>query len=368
MSAAAARAAEVADKLALLRATLTQEKAAAIRLRGIDWFAWATAGGSSTVLLTSEVGVAEVLVTHEQACVLTDQIEVERLRAEEIGEGFGFHVTPWAEPELRERFVASAAGSGVVLSDRPQRANTSERPLPSSLRVRRMVLGPSEVARYRELGRAAAEAMTEVLQQVRPEWREFELAGRAADALWRRGIEPALVLVAGERRLQLYRHPVPASDPIGRRAMLVYCARRHGLYANLTRCVGFGGAGPSREEQVRLLEVEATGLAAVRPGQSLSAVYHALAQAYNHADAQDAINAHHQGGLTGYLSREIVATPSTATPFEAGMAVAFNPSHAGLKVEDTFLIGQHGLDNLTCDPRWPALEVRGRARPLWLEA
>lgn len=369
MNSDALRTAEVAGKLALVRALLAHENVAALRLRGSDWFAWITGGGSSTVLFTSEVGVAEVLVTHETACVLTDQIEAERLRAEQLGEGFDFHVTPWAEPLLRERFVHGIVNGGVVLSDRPlPLADPQERPLPMALRLNRMTLGEHELQRYRVLGQQAAAAMTEVLKRARPDWSELELAAVASAALWRRGIEPALVLVAGERRLPLYRHPLPTSERLGRRAMLVFCARRHGLYANLTRCVGFDGAGPSLDEQQRLLEVEATALAATTPGQSLAAVYHALVQAYRHADAEQAIGEHHQGGLTGYASREIIATASSATRIEAGMVCALNPSLTGMKVEDTFLITHSSHENLTFDPHWPATEVRGRARPLWLEA
>jgi hypothetical protein len=110
MSAASAnRAAEVAAKLALLRSMLDQLGAGAIRLRGIDWFAWITAGGSSAVLLTAEVGVAEVLVTRDEACVMTDEIEAARLRDEEIGPGFTYHIAPWADLELREDYVRGAA-------------------------------------------------------------------------------------------------------------------------------------------------------------------------------------------------------------------------------------------------------------------
>ena len=359
------RATEVADKLALLRATLTQERAGAVRLRGTDWFAWVTAGGSSAVLHTTDVGIAEVLVTADDACVLTDEIEGERLRAEEVPGGFTFHIEPWAEPELRERFVVNAAQGRVVLSDRP---TGDERPLPLTLRQRKLVLGDAEQVRYRLLGREAAEAMTEVLHRARPDWTEQQLAGAGADALWRRGIHPALVLVAGARRLPLYRHATPSHEPIGERAMLVFCARRHGLYANLTRFVSFGGVGSAPDAQRALMDVEATGLAAVEPGKSLSSVYHALAQAYHHADVEGAIREHHQGGITGYLAREIVATASTATQLEEGMAFAFNPSYGGMKIEDTFLLGPQGLENLTCDPGWPALDVHGRKRPLWLEA
>jgi Xaa-Pro aminopeptidase len=355
------RAAEVAAKLALLRDCLERTGAVAICLRGIDWFAWATAGGSSAVLHTSEIGVAEVLVTRDEAVILTDEIEAGRLREEEVPAGFTFHVTPWAQVELRERYVLGLAGDRLVLSDRPRGL---EQPLPTALRQRRLVLQDAEQARYRLLGREAAEAMTQVMQAARPEWTEYDLAAAGAAALWRRGIHPALVLAAGERRLPNYRHPTPSPEPIGKRAMLVFCARRHGLYANLTRFVSFG---PGPQDQRALMEVEATGLATVKPGKSLSAVYHAFAAAYNHADRQDAINEHHQGGITGYLAREIVATASTATELEEGMAFAFNPSFDGMKIEDTFLLGPQGLDNLTLDPQWPALTVHGRQRPLWLE-
>jgi len=364
MSEANVRAHEVAAKLALLRETLAQTGAGALRLRGADWFAWVTAGGSNAVLHTTDTGVAEVLVTPVEACVLTDAIEGERLRAEEVPQGFTFHIEPWAEPELRERFVAGTAGGLPVLSDRP---TGSEQALPLALRQRRLVLTPSEQDRYRVLGREAAEAMTEVLHRARPEWTEQQLAGAGAESLWRRGIHPALVLAAGERRLPLYRHATPSNEPIGQRAMLVFCARRHGLYANLTRFVSFGGVGSAPEAQRALIDLEATGLEAVKAGNSLSSVYHALAQAYHHADVEDAIREHHQGGITGYLAREIVATPSTATLLEEGMAFAFNPSFGGMKIEDTFLLGPDGLENLTFDPGWPALDVHGRKRPLWLE-
>ncbi|RZA28832.1 MAG: M24 family metallopeptidase [Lysobacteraceae bacterium] len=367
------RAAEVAGKLADLRMHLAAAGAGALRLRGGDWFAWATAGGSSTVLQTTDCGVAEVLVTPEEACILTDAIEAERLRAEELPDGFTFHAEPWAEPELRERYVLNAAGGRRILSDRPAGANGAgaarEHALPNALRQRRMVLGPEERERYRALGRESAEAMSEVLRRAQPGWTEYQLAGAGAEALWRRGIHPALVLAAGERRLPAWRHPTPTNQPLGARAMLVFCARRHGLYANLTRFVSFGGPHSAPlDEQRALMEVEATGLAMVQPGKSLSAVYHAFDAAYRHADREAAIREHHQGGITGYRAREIVAGPSTATLLEEGMAFAFNPSFAGVKIEDTFLLGPDGLENLTFDPGWPAADVHGRKRPLWLEA
>ena len=365
-----ARAAEVADKLALLREALGQamggQAGGAIRLRGLDWFSWVTAGGDASLLLAADCGAAEVLVTRDDAVILTDEGEAERLRQEQVPPGFTFHIAPWAEVELRETYVLGAAAGAAVFTDRPKHV---DQPLPASLRLRRMVLGAGEQDRYRALGAEAAAAVGEALRAARPDWTEFQLAAAAAQALWSRGIQPAQVLAAGERRLSLYRHPVPSHEPLGGRATLQVCARRHGLHANLARSVSFG---PAPVEQAELLQVEATGLDAIRPGNSLAAVYHALDAAYRHANRPDAIRARQQGGITGYAAREIVATASTATGLETGMAFAFSPSLAGITIEDTFLLGRAGLENLTLDPQWPAAEVPGRAskglvRPLWLE-
>jgi Xaa-Pro aminopeptidase len=360
------RSAEAAAKLAVLRAALAQAGAAAIRLRGLDWFAWATAGADASVLLAADTGVAELLVTKEEACVLTDATDGERLRREQLPDGFTFHIAPWAETELHDSYVLGAANGGSGCSSRTGRSDST---LPAALRLRRMVLNEAEQGRYRALGRDAAAAIGEALRAARPAWTEYELAAAGAQALLKRGIQPALVLAAGERRLPLFRHPLPTHDPLGSRAMLAFCARRHGLYANLSRGISFGPLPDDvRTAQQELLQAEATGLDAVRPGQSLGAVYHALDAAYRHANRPDAIREHHQGGITGYQARELLASASTATGIETGMAFALNPGFAGIKVEDTFLLGEGGLENLTLDPAWPAATVNGRLRPLWMEA
>jgi hypothetical protein len=352
---------EVREKLAQMRCWLTSYGGGAIRLRGSDWFAWATAGGSNTVLLTSETGVAEILVTADIACVMTDEIEAQRLKDEEVSLNWTFHVIPWTEPQQREQFVREAASDKPVLSDRP---GVGEQSLPAEAWYERMVLRIPERQRYRELGVLAASAMTEAMQAVRPEWSEHQVAGAGAVALWKRGIEPALTLVAGEQRLPRYRHATPSHAAVGQCAMMVFCARRNGLYANLTRFVGFGKAAGRQHD---IMAVEAAALAACLPSRRLSAVYWALEDAYRRAGEPQAIRQHHQGGITGYLARELIAAPATSLPLACGMAVAFNPSFSGIKMEDTFLLEEGGLENLTCDPAWPAVNVEGRLRPLWLE-
>lgn len=355
---------EVSKKLELIRQTLHETEVQGVRLRGTDWFAWATAGASNTVLLTAETGVAEVLVTTQDAWVLTDEIEAQRLQDEELPANFKVHINLWADGAARESFVRDVTGGGIAISDRP--ISNLEKPLPPSLQNHKRVMMSSELERYRQVGQKASQAMTEVLKAAKSTWTEYQLAGAGAEALWAKGLHPALTLVAGERRLPLYRHAIPTGEQIGQQAMLVFCARGYGLYANLTRFVCFGKLSDEQAElHSHVREVEAVVLNLCQPGTTLDAVYHALAQVYEQHGFPNAIREHHQGGTTGYLAREIVANPITTDALTEGIAVAWNPSLAGAKVEDTFVILKDGkLENLTFDSNFPNVEVEERLRPV----
>jgi Xaa-Pro aminopeptidase len=357
--------AEVAAKLELIRQVLVSAEVVGVRFKGTDWFAWITAGASNTVLLTAETGVAEVLVTAQDAWVLTDEIEAQRLQDEELPANFQLHVNPWADAAMRETFVREATNGGKVCSDRPTITETA---LPELLVNYKRVMMQGELERYRQVGRKASAAMTEVLSSVKPTWTEYQLAGAGAEALWARGLHPALTLVAGERRLPLYRHATPSNEAISQSAMMVFCARGYGLYANLTRFVYFGGKNEYSQLHQHVREIEAQALNSCKPGVPLNAVYQELKQAYEQHGYFQAIREHHQGGTCGYLAREIVANPTTCDTLTANMAVAWNPSLPGAKIEDTFVLLEDGkLENLTFDPNFPSVEIAGRMRPIPLE-
>jgi Xaa-Pro aminopeptidase len=352
---------ELSAKLAIVREALDRHRLGAARLRGHDWFAWATCGGSNAVLLASERGVAEVLVTPSGAWVVTDEIEEERLRDEELPAGLEVVAFRWARPADRDVLVSDAAGGDPVASDLP---GAAEEPLPAELAAARRRLRPEEIDRYRRLGRDAAQALTETLEQARPSATEFEVAGSAANALLRRGIDPALVLVAGADRAERYRHPRPTTAPIGDRVSVVACARRSGLYANLTRHAFLRPpTAAERGAANTVAAVEAAAWEASRPGTTLGEVYEAIADAYARAGHPGAERGHHQGGTTGYLSREAIAMPGSKVRIETPLALAWNPSLPGAKIEDTVVRSDDGLEILTVDPVWPTSDVAGRPRP-----
>lgn len=353
---------ELNEKLGRFRLYLDQDQV--VRLRGIDWFAWLLSGASSAVLLAAETGVAEVLLSRTELHVLTDEIEAERLITEELPDNLSVQRFPWARPEVREKWVRHTIGAARIASDRPRPDETL---LPSSISALKRELTSLELDRYAKLGALAASAMTEVLLAAEPGWTEFELGGAGAQALLARGLQPALILAVGARRLPLYRHPIPTAEPLANRAMLVFCARAYGLYANLTRFVSFGPLPAplvAAHESVREIEVEA--LAACVPDVSLAEIYFVFERAYRKQGQPHAITEHHQGGITGYQAREALVRPDAGETIQRGSALAFNPSLRGAKIEDTFVVTPQGLRNLTFDSQWPH-SADAQPRPLVLQ-
>ncbi|WP_183501240.1 M24 family metallopeptidase [Microbacterium invictum] len=272
--------------------------------------------------------------------------EADRLTAEELLPADAARIVPvpWQTPPA---VAAAAAGPHIA-----------EAEIAGALRAARASLLPAESDRYRALGRETAEAMTDVAAFLSPASTERETAAALAGALVARGIDPLVILVSGSGRLA-HRHPLPTTDPLGTRAMLVVCGRRHGLIANATRWVGDTGA-----DDARILEVEAGFFAATRPGARLDEAFAAGCAAYGAAgfEAGEWQN-HHQGGPTGYAGRDPRATAEVRDAVVSHHAFAWNPSAPGAKVEDTVLVTDAGIEVLTLDPRWPARTHAGLPRP-----
>ncbi|WP_413569586.1 M24 family metallopeptidase [Bdellovibrio sp. HCB117] len=354
---------EAVRKIDIVRELMKAHDLEAVLLKGVDWFSWVTGGGNSVVIYTSEVGVAEVLITQEKAWVLTDAIERERLLNEEVPPIFALLAFPWENINSSQDFVHQHLKISRCASDRP---SSRELPLHFDFHKAKMTLGDDEVERYRKLGKDAAEAMTEALSFATPEWTEFDVASEGARSLLRRGIDPTLVMVGSHRRMQIYRHPIATEEKIGDAAMMVFCARQGGLYANLTRFVYFRKLkDEEKRHHQHVMEVENAVLKACLKKPSMSSLYQVLKSSYAQRGYPEEVHRHHQGGLTGYLSREHVARPESPEDFRIfdSCAVAWNPTLPGAKIEDTILVNDKGLEILTVDERWPTQEYEGLRRP-----
>jgi Xaa-Pro dipeptidase len=306
-------------------------------------FAWYTGGADNRVDHGDLVGVASVLVTTDDTYILTNNIEAPRMREEQTPE-MEVVEYPWHEESgalLRE--LTSGAGVGT---DFP---STSGSDLSAEISPLRYVLDGDAIEHYRHLGADTAQAMSEAAGSVSPETDELEAAAELAAACLGRGMFAPVLLAASDERLVRYRHPVPHGGPLGKQAMLVVCAERGGLFVSLTRMVYFQEPDPQTarrqeacEEILRRMREEAT-----REGRTLAQAFEDCRRFYAETGFPEGWRDHHQGGMTGYASREVIATPGTQQEIREGQAFAWNPSLVGAKAEETFVFGQLGPEILT---------------------
>ena len=112
------------------------------------------------------------------------------------------------------------------------------------------------------------------------------------------------------------------------------------------------------DEDVRLMQaahVNAALLNASKPGATSAELFKAAQAAYAAQGFEGEERFHHQGGPTGYGEREWVATPQGTEVVVDNQAFAWNPSIRGGKVEDTVILHDGVIENLTSTPELPLL-------------
>ena len=324
-----------------------------ILLQRNENIAWLTGGAVELRVLTpSETGVASLLITAEGGRhYLTTANEAPRLHDEEFGAlDFEPVIFPW--------YADDTAATALQLS-RGQVASDTSIPGFAHAHIRhfRASLQEPEVARFRWLGKQSAEAVTSVLQQLKPGMTEYEIEAQVAAALLSRGILPSVYLMAADERIPRYKHAVARGKRLEKYGMINLCARKWGLTVSITRFAHFGALPAELEERFYAsAQVNAALLDATRVGATSAELFRVAADAYAREGFAGDEQMHHQGGATGYWEREWVATPDGKETVVNNQAFAWNPSIRGGKVEDTVLLRDGAIELLTPTPELPALE------------
>ena len=347
---------------------LAANKLAGVLVSSQPNFSWLTAGGTNGVDLSREAGNGALLIRNDgKRFVLANRIEMPRLLSEELaGEEFEPVEFPWEEEKTSPAFLASCAltllDKGLTLGS-DIGIGSDVLPVERALARCRYQLTSSEVERFRSLASDAAKAIGNVARKLTPGETEREVARRVADALATHSIRAVVNLVAADERIQKYRHPVPTDRRWKKIIMIVVCAQRGGMIASLTRIVS-SDAIPDELHRRTLAaaQVNAQLMAATQPGSSGSDLYRLAARAYAEAGFENEERLHHQGGATGYRTRDWVAHPACRERVHVNQAFAWNPSVTGTKVEGTCIAFAEGLEVLTTTPDWPQIPVQVAGR------
>jgi antitoxin VapB len=145
--------------------------------------------------------------------------------------------------------------------------------------------------------------------------------------------------------------------------MIVVCARRHGLIASLSRIVCAGSVPDDlRMRTDAAAHVNAELFAAARPGVTGRELYEVAANSYLAEGFPGEEKLHHQGGATGYRTRDWVAQPNSAERVQANQAFAWNPSITGTKVEETMIAFEDHIEVITTTAEWPSIPIEVQER------
>jgi Xaa-Pro aminopeptidase len=361
------KATEIALKTERLTAMMAAENLEGVLLQTQHNFAWLTAGGSNMLDISSESGAGALLVRRDgKRFVLANRIEMPRLLTEEISAAeFEPVEFSWEEEKSAPTFVAKRAldlldnsSLGCDLS-----MKSTGRSIEFAIARCRYQLTTSEVERFRALGHDAGEVVGSLARTLEPGESEKEIARRVSASLAARDMTGIVTLVAADQRLREFRHPVPTDNRWRQVAMIVVCARRRGLIASLTRIVSAGAIPDQLQRQTAAAaRVNARIWTATRPGARGSELYRVAARAYAEEGFPGEERLHHQGGACGYRTRDWVAHPACEEEIRIHQAFAWNPSITGTKVEETCILFEGDLENVTASPDWPSISVSDDGR------
>ena len=347
--------AEVAIKRKRVRDLMISLDLDAVYLKRTANFAWITAGGYNIVGLTSELGVAGVLLTGDKQYIVCTNIEVPRMAKEENLEAQGYEIRgfPWYE-DAEAGLVASLAGKRFGADHAfPGAVNIS-----GELNPLRYSLTEYEVERYKVQGRLTAQAAEETAREIRPGDKECAVIGNLAQKLWARNMDFILVFCAADDRISTYRHPVATDRKIEKRAMISVNSRSKGLIVSITRFVQFGNIPMElRKIYEDNVYVDCSMMAATIPGRPAVEAFRAGLAAYEERGYPEEYKLHHQGGSIGYIGRDYKANFETKEIVQENQGFTWNPSITGAKSEDTMIATSAGPVIISEPVNFPVLTL-----------
>ena len=342
---------------------MNSNEADLVLLRRVSSFAWATGGAASYVNTASSEGPSSIVITPDEAIVVTNNIEEMRLNEEEgLGnQGWKFNVSPWERSQeglnkllLNKRVISDSAYNGA-------------KDCSAEISRLRAHLMPTEIDRLRLLGNDCARGMENVSHLIQPGMSEFEICSLIGAETQKIGIQPIVNLVAVDERAYCYRHPLPTARKLTKYALLVLSGRRHGLVCSISRMVHFGALPVElKKRMLAAANINEGLIAESKPGQLLCDTLALGIKAYSDNGYPNEWKNHHQGGVTGFEPREYLALPNSADQIYPHQALAWNPTVAGAKMEDTIIINESGNEIITSTPGWPVelISVPGSHSPV----
>lgn len=245
--------------------------------------------------------------------------------------------------------TASSLGKGVKL--------VPVRDVVESLRA---VKSAGEIEAIRRSVALCSQAYESAIAQAKPGMTEFEVAAALDHAMRLLGAEgPAFetIVAAGKRSALPHARPTAARLKANQLLLVDMGANLDGYASDMTRVAHLGRPGPrARSLYQAVLEAQLAGIDAVRPGALCRDVDAAVRKTLRRSRL-DKFFTHSTGhGLGLEIHEGPRLGAKVETPLEPGMVVTvepgvYQPEFGGIRIEDTVLVTETGVEVLTPTPK-----------------
>ena len=327
------------NKIEAVRTILSEKGFDGVEIKSQANFSYLTRG-RGFIGLASTAACGSLFITLDRIFLVSENIEIMRLYKEQLDsnpsvEPIGF---PWNEPKKRD-LIVNEITEGLNLA--------TEEELASEIFKLRSVMTPYDREEYQKLCYETAVLIEETCMNIQKGISDYELAGEISNKLWSNNIEPITTLIAFDQRALNYRHPVMAGAQLENYALVGICGRRNGLIVSISRDVLLKNDDEMVLKHEKCAMVNAAFLSGLKAGNTLEKVFERGLMEYEKQGYPLEYKEHHQGGLTGFIPRELRANYGSTHMVRHNEAYAFNPTIQGSKCEDTVLVTEKGINVMT---------------------
>ncbi len=301
------------------------------------------------VLSISENVVVKIIVTKDDIILVANNIEIHRILQEEI------------YSEIKEYFQLKSFQWYMVDStilDYEKNEYIEDFLIEDKIKQHRIILSQSDIKNSIKLGKDIASIVENSLQYIKKGRTEREISGEMIKMCTEKEIDVGLALCASEKRMMLYRHPITTNTEITNVCMLALTVRREGIYSCISRIVSL--KKPTTElinKRNAVLKVDCACEKYTQVGGNIETVFNKIQDTYKNVGYENEWKNHHQGGITGFASREVKITKKTNLTIKNNMIFAYNPTVAGYKTEDTFYLKDGKPIVTTFSNKLPLVEI-----------